>query len=141
MKLATKEEIKNYLENLEGFDGYVQISNREFDKDKDIFINKKIQINDKEGFIVEAAFSNGKKSIMVNFINGEWIVNEYELNNKHIEFMEFNTRIKDFNKKIKMAQIFEETEEEISDINGENRESIKTLIFKTSVFAGFKEIK
>jgi len=140
MKFATKEKIKNYLESLEGFDGYVQISNREFDKDKDIFINKKIQIDDKDGFLIEAAFSNGNKSIMVNFINGEWIVSEYELNDK-MEIIEFNTKIKNFNKKIKMAQIFEEIEEEISDINGENIENVKTLVFKTSVFAGFKEIK
>ena len=140
MKFATKEKIKNYLESLEGFDGYVQISNREFDKNKDIFINKKIQIDDKDGFLIEAAFSNGNKSIMVNFINGEWIVSEYELNDK-MEIIEFNTKIKNFNKKIKMAQIFEEIEEEISDINGENIENVKTLVFKTSVFAGFKEIK
>jgi len=82
MKFTTKEKIKNYLESLEGFDGYVQISNREFDKNKDIFINKKIQIDDKDGFIIEAAFSNENKSIIVNFINGEWIVSEYELNDK-----------------------------------------------------------
>lgn len=138
MKFKSNDEIKNYLENLEGFEGYVQISNRPIDKEKDIFINKKIKIEDENnGFIVEGAFYKNNKSIMINFVNGEWLLSEYDLKD-NIKYEKFNTKIKDFNKKIRLAQIFEELEEEIFDVNEENKEKIKTIKLKSVVFAGFE---
>lgn len=135
MKFQDKNEIKNYLENLDGFEGYVQISNRKFEK-KDLFINKKIEIDDENGFIIEGAFYKDNKSIMVSFVNGEWIVSEYDIKDDETDI--FLSKIEGSNLKIKMAKIFEEIEEEISDVNGENKETIKTTILKAVVFAGFK---
>lgn len=139
MKIKTKEEVKNFIENLEGFDGYVQISNREFEREKDLFINKKIKIYDDEGFVVEGFFCNGEKSIMISFLNGEWVVGEYDI--KGLKKEVFLSKLKDENLKIKLAHIFEEREEVISDIDCENKETIKTLQLKTVVFAGFEGVK
>ena len=139
MKFKSNDEIKNYLENLEGFEGYVQISNRPMDKDKDIFINKKIQIDDKEGFVVEAAFCNKEKSVMINFINGEWIVSEYNI--KGLKTESFLSKLKGENLKIKLAKIFEEIDEEISDVDEKNKETVKNIYLKNVVFAGFEGVK
>ena len=139
MKLRTNEEVKEYIENLKGFEGYVQVSNRRFESEKDLFINRDIKVEDKNGFIIEAAFCNGEKSIMVTFLNGEWIVSEYDI--KNLKTQKYLSKLENKNLKVKIAPIFEEIEEEISDIDGSNKETIKTIILKTVVFAGFEGVK
>jgi len=51
-----REEIISYINGLENYRGYVQFSHRPIDKTKDIFIDKKIEVEDESGFIYEAHF-------------------------------------------------------------------------------------
>jgi CRISPR type III-associated protein (TIGR04423 family) len=128
-------EIINYINNLDGYEGYVQFSNRRIDIEKDIFQNgKRVDIKDESGFIYEAHFSNKLKSISIKQINSYWIINETDISNIDLTNND-NKNIEIYigidNLKIKMAQIWEEKEDALC-------ENMKVKQLKKVVFVGFE---
>ena len=136
MRLDTKQEVINYINELKDYQGYVQFSHRPIDKEKDIFNGKSIKIEDENGFIYEAYFCNDKESISIKQINDSWLVSTTILPTDltQDDIKEYLTDIKDFNYIVKMAQIWEAE----NDLLCENMR-VKKL--RKVVFAGFKEIK
>jgi hypothetical protein len=63
--MKTKEEVIKFINDLDGYQGYVQFSYRPIDKDKDIFIDKNPKVENEAGFVYEAHFYNGKNSITI----------------------------------------------------------------------------
>ena len=128
----TREEIKEYIDKLEDYQGYIQYSNRPINKEKDIFIDKDPKVENENGFIYEAHFSNGQESIMIRQINDSWVVSQTDiLQVPKDDIQSYISDIKDC-LKIKMAQIWEEEEDEFC-----NGIMVKKL--KKVVFAGFEE--
>ena len=123
------KNIKEYINNLKGYQGYIQYLSKEISKD-DVFLDSDIKVKDE--YIYEAHFANETKSITIKLINGDYLISEYDISNADIEC--FDTDIKDFKYKIKMAQIWQEIEDKFCA-------GLKTSKLKAVVFAGFKEIK
>jgi CRISPR type III-associated protein (TIGR04423 family) len=122
-----RDEIVAYINNLKGYEGYVQFSNRAI---ADIWTTPSdISIELNGGFIYEAHFCNDEHSICIRQINHEWIVSttpfsEVDDKQKDIEVY----FVKDSN--VKMAQIWKEESDELCE-----GMSVKKL--KKVVFAGF----
>ena len=133
-----KEEIIEYINSLEDYRGYIQFSHRPINKDeqgkyidRDIFIDKDPKVENENGFIYEAHFCNGQKSIMIRQINNSWIVSETVISQvSKDDIQSYISDIQDFDYKIKMAQIWAEEEDEFC-----NRMKVKKL--KKVVFVGF----
>ena len=152
----TKAEIIEYIKNLEGYEGYVQFSHRRMSEKKDIFLNndENKKVEDEEGFILEAHFykekekeeKKEKESIQIRQINSGWLVSKTDLTDKRDERDERDERdkrydisyeiylsdIKDFNYKIKMAQIWEKEKDPLC-------EGMEVKKLKKVVFAGFEK--
>ena len=129
----TKEELKEYIENLKGYQGYIQYSNRSIDKNNDVFIQDNPKVEEKGGFIYEANFCNGSKSIHIKQINDSWYVDETDIQTiPSNDIQEFITQIQGV-PKVKMAQIWEEVEDSLC-------EDMKVKKLKKIVFAGFKGV-
>ena len=133
--MKTKEEVIDYINSLDGYEGYVQFSHRPISKDTDIFLNGNVEVTHKEkGFIYEAHFYNEaeKKSIQIRQVNNNWLVSSIELTNKKfdISYQEYISDIREFNYKVKMAQVWKIEEDELC----QNME-VKKL--EKVVFAGF----
>ena len=129
----TKKETIEYINSLKGYEGYVQFSHRRIDKSKDIFIDKTPSVEDEEGFVYEAHFSNGKQSIQIRHINDSWFISETDISSIKDEDMQFYiSDIENFDYKIKMAQIWEEKTDELC-------ENMKVKKLKKVVFAGFEK--
>ena len=123
----TKEEITNYINNLKGYEGYIQYSHRKIDKNKDIFINKAIKVDNENGFVYEAHFSNKTNSISIKQINDKWLVSQSDISNiKEEDTKEYESIIGT----IQMAQIWEIEKDELC-------ENMETNKLKRNVFVGF----
>ena len=126
-----KMEIIKYINNLKGYQGYVQFSDTKI-RDCDIFKEfQDIKLTLTNGFIYEAHFYNGNDSISIKQINDNFYINE-----------EFNVNIDDIQiyisditdcPSIKMAQIWEEKLDELC-------ENMKVLSLKKVIFVGFNGI-
>jgi len=129
----TREEIIDYINALKDYQGYVQFSHRPIDKDRDIFIDKNPKVENENGFTYEAHFYNGKDTITIKQINEYWLVDE----TKDIplsDIQSYITEIKNFNYRVRMAQIWEEENDELC-------EGMKVKRLKRVVFAGFEKEK
>ena len=131
--MQTKKEVINYInDELKGYQGYVQFSDRSIDKTKDIFLETDPNITDEKGFIYEAHFCNDKESISIKQINDRWLISKTDISNiDGTDIQEYLTDIKEFNYKVKMAQIWEEENDPLC-------ENMKVKKLKKVVFAGFK---
>lgn len=128
----TKNELKEYLEKLQGYNGYIQYSNRPINKDRDIFLNQNLKVEDEDGFIYEAHFCNGKESISIKQINHHWLVNKTDVSNiDENDIQSYKSDIQDWNYNIKMAQIWEDVEDSLC-------ENMRVKKLKKVVFMGFK---
>jgi len=128
----TKNELKEYLEKLQGYNGYIQYSNRPINKDRDIFLNQNLKIEDKQGFIYEAHFCNGKESISIKQINQHWLVNKTDVSNiDESDIQSYKSDIQEWNYNIKMAQIWEDVEDSLC-------ENMRVKKLKKVVFMGFE---
>ena len=128
-----KNEVKEFINSLKGYGGYVQYSHRPIDKTKDIFIDKDPKIEDEDGFIYEAHFCNGNKSISIKQINNNWLVSETDISQvSKNDIQTYKSNIENWNYNIKMAQIWKEEVDELC-------ESMQVKKLKKVVFAGFKK--
>jgi len=128
----TKIEIIKYVNNLKEYRGYVQFSHRPIDKNKDIFLEKDPKVEDEKGFIYEAHFCNASKSISIKQINGSWLVSETDISNIDAKDIQtYKSDIQDWNHNIKMAQVWEEVEDDLC-------EGMKVKKLKKVVFVGFE---
>jgi len=133
MKMMNKTKVIEYINNLQNYQGYVQFSHRPIDKQKDIFLNSNIKVEDKDGFIYEAHFCNGSNSIQIRQINDSWMVSQTDISNiPQNDIQTYISDIENFNYKIKMAQIWEEVEDRYC-------ENMKVKKLKKVVFAGFEK--
>jgi len=131
MRLDTKQKVIEYINNLQNYQGYVQFSHRPIDKTKDIFLQNP-KITDEKGFIYEAHFCNDKESISIKQINDKWFISKTDISNiDETDIQEYLTDIKEFNYKVKMAQIWKEENDPLC-------EDMKVKKLKKVVFAGFK---
>jgi len=128
--MNNKTKVINYVNDLKGYQGYVQFSHRQIDRDKDIFIKTSPNVEDENGFIYEAHFCNNKESISIKQINNRWLVSKTDISNiANADTQEFVTDIEKF-PKVKMAQIWKIEKDTLC----ENME-VKKL--KKVVFMGF----
>jgi len=139
----SKEEIIEYITTLKGYQGYVQFSHRPIDKEKDIFYNnKEVKVEDENGFIYEAHFYNGKNSITIKQVNNHWLVDEIE-NTPLDDTQIYLSDIKEFNYNIKMAQIWDEVEDILcqleKDTSGKTIKGMKVKKLQKVVFVGFEK--
>ena len=128
-----RNEIIDYINSLEEYQGYVQFSHRPIDKQADIFYeDKKVEVKDEEGFIYEAHFSNGSESVTIKQINDTWLVSTTDISKvDEQDTQEYIPDIENFNYKIKMAQIWEVKEDELC-------ENMPVKKLSKVVFVGFK---
>lgn len=129
MKKDKKEEVIQYINSLEGYNGYVQFSHREIVKGKDIFHGRKIEVENEKGFIYEANFCNNENSISIKQINNAWYISETDISkitDEDIEVYESK-----YGAKIQMAQIWKSESDELC-------ENMNVKKLKKVVFAGFK---
>jgi len=124
---STKEEVVDYINTLQDYEGYVQFSHRKIDLNKDVFINKNPKVENEDGFIYEAHFCNGSDSISIKQLNNSWIASK-----TNIENAEINTFIAIDKLKVNMAQVWEKEQDELC-------ENMEVLKLKKVVFAGFKK--
>ena len=125
--MKKEDIIKTINTEYKDYQGYVQFSHRPIDKQKDIFLNGNVKVEDETGFIYEAHFCNGKDSINIKQVNDSWLVDETintPLDDTQV-FIAIN------NLKVKMAQVWEEKEDELC-------EGMKVKKLTKTVFAGFK---
>jgi CRISPR type III-associated protein (TIGR04423 family) len=133
MQIDNKTKIIEYINTLQGYEGYTQFSHRPIDQDKDIFYEGKYpKVEDEAGFIFEAHFCNGIKSISIRQINDSWLVSKTDISNIVDEdIQDYISDIEGFNYKIKMAQIWEKKPDDLC-ANMEVKKLTKV------VFAGFE---
>ena len=133
--MKNKKEIVEYINNLQNYRGYVQFSHRPIDKKKDIFVDSDPKIEDEEGFVYEAHFCNDKESIAIKQINNSWMVSKTDIANIDIkDTQNYITDVSGFDYKVKMAQIWDEVEDELC-------ENMKVKRVSKVVFAGFVDGK
>jgi len=134
MKLQTNEDVLRYInEELKDFEGYVQLSHRPIDKDKDIFYDGKTpQVKNEEGFIYEAHFANNKQSISIRQINDAWVVSVVDIATVPEDDIKSYASDVEGLYRIKMAQIWVEEADELCE--GMHVKSLKKV-----VFAGFEK--
>lgn len=133
--MKTKQEIIEYINTLQGYEGYVQFSHRPIDKEKDIFYNGKgVHVEDEKGFIYEAHFCNDEKSVSIKQINSEWKISTTSLiaqENTTIEIQRYISYITNL-PKVKMAQVWISEPDELC-------EGMQVKKLKKVVFAGFEK--
>ena len=126
-EILNKESVLMYINNLNGFRGYVQFSHREIDINKDIFTNSDPKVTKEDGFIYEAHFANDNEYVTIKQLNENWIANRDSLENSEIkEYYGIGGT------KVKMAQIWKEEEDELC-------EDMLVKKLKKVVFAGFAQ--
>lgn len=118
-------EVVEYINTLEGYEGYIQYSDR---KIEDIWTNKSnIVCDPKDGFVLEAHFFNGTDSIVIRQINDIWLVDE----SKNISLDYTKTFYIKNGLKANMAQIWEIENDPLC-------EDLEVKKLKKVVFAGFE---
>jgi CRISPR type III-associated protein (TIGR04423 family) len=127
MMKKTREEIVEYINSLDGYEGYVQFSDRPIE---DIWTQRSnISVDPKEGFVYEAHFCNGTESIAIKQVNGEWLVSTTQISEIDNEETDIETYYA-HEKNVKMAQIWQEETDEVC-------EGMKVKKLQKVVFAGF----
>jgi len=126
------QEIIKYINQLQGYEGYLQWSHRAIDREKDIFYNKEIKIESENGFVYEAHFCNGKNAIAIRQVNNAWIVDEVELSSVTTD--DKQSYISDIVNlpRVVMAQIWEDEPDKLC-------EGMQVKKLKKVVFAGFEK--
>ena len=140
-KFNKKEEVLSYINSaLSSYRGYVQFSHRPL-KQIDIFEESDPSVAmDEDGFVYEAHFSNGDKSIRIRQVNDAWLVSETSIDNvenkdialyalektKYLEKVTSNW--------VKMAQIWKPEKDDLC-------ENMEVMKLKKVVFAGFEKEK
>ena len=132
--MKTKKEVVEYINDLEGYEGYVQFSHRPIEKTRDIFLNEKsIKVADESGFIYEAYFCNGAESIQIRQINSCWLVARTDISDvREKDMQSYLSEIGNFPYKVKMAQIWEAKEDGLCA-------GMQVQKCKKVVFAGFEK--
>ena len=136
---SNKSEVIDYINTLDGYRGYVQFSHRALEQ-KDVFEDKNPTLQDEEGFVFEAHFSNGKESIMIRQQNAVWVVSETaisDIDEKDMEYfaLEKTTLLTNVKSNwVKMAQIWKSEADELCD-------GMKVMKLQKVVFAGFEKEK
>ena len=136
-----KNEIIKYInDELKGYQGYIQYSNRPIDKKTDIFIKDDPKVDLQDGFIYEAYFCNGTQSISIKQINNSWLVSKTDISNidlddkNNSDIKSYISDIQDFNHKVKMAQIWDIEEDKLC-------ENMKVKKLSKVVFVGFQGVE
>jgi len=114
------------------YEGYVQFSHRPINEEKDIFLKgQKVEVAKEDGFIYEAHFCNGVTSVTIRQLNDGWFISETDISEiAEKDTQEFISDIEDFNRKINMAQVWEEKEDTYC-------EDMPVKKLQKVVFAGF----
>lgn len=129
------EKVVEYINLLNGFSGYIQFSNKKI-AHEDIFYNTNIHVKNAKGFIYEAHFCDDKNSICIKQINNLWYMSVSDISNlEENDIQIYKSRdIDGFKKNVKLAQIWEEKEDEMC-------ENFKVKKLQKLVFAGFTDEK
>src|SRR3989339_1836029 len=118
-----KNKLVEDMKQLQGYEGYIQFSDTKI-RDCDIFqksdaIATKLQTTN--GFVYEAHFCNGTESISIKQINDGWLVSKTNIS-KQLEAKKQDEDYPDIQTyhainglKVKMAQIWEEEEDEFCE--------------------------
>ena len=117
-----KNEVVTLINELEGYEGYVQFSNRPIEGKWCGPIDEK-----EEGFVYEAHFCNGKESLAIRQINDVWLLSRTDISDVPEE--DKQTYESKFGKVI-MAQKWEDEKDELC-------ENMFVKRLKKVVFAGF----
>ena len=121
-----RQEILEYINSLEGYEGYVQFSDRPIEN---IWTQKSnISTDAKDGFVYEAHFYNGSDSISIKQVNDVWLVDE----TKDTPLTDTQDFVGINNLKVKMAQIWEAKVDPLC-------EGMKVKKLKKVVFVGFEK--
>jgi len=121
------EELVTFINGLEGYEGYVQFSNRSIE---DVWTTPgNIQIDPKEGFVYEAHFSNGKESLAIRQINDAWLVSTTDISRVPDEDRQ---GYESQSGRVQMAQIWEEMEDKYCA-------GMRVKKLSKVVFAGFEK--
>jgi len=143
--IKSRKELQKFYNSLtDKYQGYVQMSDSRI-KDNHIFktaqrLPKWKELHNDVNYILEMALyePNSKRSILIRQQNSEWLVIDKKLEgNEPID--SFFTLIED-TPKMKIAQIWEEEENEFCIINEDSEEKkLKVLEPKYLLFAGFEK--
>jgi CRISPR type III-associated protein (TIGR04423 family) len=121
-----RTEVIEYINGLKGYEGYVQFSNRPIKIEEDVFMGRDPKVEEKEGFVYEAHFSNAVESIAIRQQNEAWLVSVSNIENAELETFHAIAGLK-----VNMAQIWVEKEDELC-------EGMKVKKLQKVVFAGFE---
>ncbi len=128
-------EILEFINNLKGYQGYIQMSDKPI---TDIWQNfSDISFTPTNGFVYEAHFCNYTESIAIKQINDTWLVSktdisqQLEAKKQDKEYPDIQTYHTIHGHKVNMGQIWEEVDDEFC-------ENMKVLKLQKVVFAGFK---
>lgn len=124
---SDKKSVIEYINELKGYEGYVQFSHRAIDLEKDVFMGKEPSVEDESGFVYEAHFANAKESIVIRQQNATWMVSKTNIENAPREMFHGIDKLK-----INMAQIWEAKADELC-------EGMEVMKLQKVVFAGFAE--
>ncbi len=135
-KYTNQDEVIAVLNALNGYEGYVQFSNRQIE-DKDVFRDGSIHIvpPEENALLYEAHFfsptttTTTENSITVRYINGSWYLDETstaEATGEDIQSYQSHYGV------VNMAQIWEAVEDE-------DNHDFKALKLSKVVFAGFDQ--
>ena len=127
------QEIIEFINQLQGCEGYIQWSHRPINKEKDIFYNNEIKIGNEDGFVYEAHFCNGQNAIAIRQVNDAWIVDEVDIS-KVTYKDDKKSYISDIVNlpRVVMAQIWQEEPDALC-------EGMRVKKLKKVVFAGFEK--
>ncbi len=132
-------EILEFINNLKGYQGYIQMSDKPI---SDIWQNfSDISFVPSSGFVYEAHFCNGVESIAIKQINDTWLVSKTslsEVENKETDIQIYHA-INGL--KVNMAQIWEIEEDLLCELErdekGKTIKGFDVLKLKKVVFVGF----
>lgn len=125
-KKYTQQGIIDYINNLKGYQGYIQYSDRAIENIWTSYAD--ICCDPKNGFVYEAHFFNGAYSIAIRQVNGDWLVDE----TKKVLFDDTQIYYAKGNHKVKMAQVWIDELDELCD-------DMLVKKLKKVVFAGFEK--
>ena len=122
-------ETKNLYENLQGFEGYIQLSGKSFEEYK---AQSWEDLHENNNFILEAHFYNEdkKECILIKQINNEYKSIKFTLKDEDLE--DINIYQSKLNKNFKVATIWEAKEDE-------NCLNLKVLKPSRQLFVGFEK--
>jgi len=132
IEIDDHDVILSIINMMQTFQGYVQFSHREIDREKDIFLNKPPHVEKEDGFIYEAHFAHKNRSVSIRQVNNLWVISLTDISAVNTnDIQSYKSEIKDWDYNIKMAQIWEEQNDPLC-------EGMKVKKLKKVVFAGFE---